>query len=84
MPRSLLLTNEFCLGFGQPFVLSAPAYYSDIWFSSKGRITANALISLSNPLGAAVIALKCPSGWGHLVANNNLLCSSVNSLGLLL
>ena len=56
MELSLVLhfSDTGYIGFAQPFVLGAPAYYSDLWFTSKGRVTANALISLSNPLGAAV------------------------------
>ncbi|KAF3165128.1 hypothetical protein TWF106_003205 [Orbilia oligospora] len=56
----VVMVGQILIGFGQPFVLSAPAYYSDLWFTSKQRITANALISLSNPLGAALGQLIDP------------------------
>ena len=41
-------------GFAQPFVLSAPTRYSDLWFTDKGRVSATAVASLANPLGGAV------------------------------
>lgn len=47
-------TYDVCSGFAQPFVLSAPTRYSDLWFSDKGRVSATALASLANPLGGAV------------------------------
>ncbi|KAK6505286.1 hypothetical protein TWF481_007194 [Arthrobotrys musiformis] len=56
----IVMVGQILIGFGQPFVLSAPAYYSDLWFTSGQRITANALISLSNPLGAALGQLIDP------------------------
>ncbi|KAK6541315.1 hypothetical protein TWF694_008661 [Orbilia ellipsospora] len=56
----VVMLGQIFIGFGQPFVLSAPAYFSDLWFTSKGRVTANALISLSNPLGAALGQLIDP------------------------
>jgi len=46
--------GQILIGFSQPFVLSAPPHYSDLWFTSKGRISATAVASLSNPLGAAL------------------------------
>lgn len=48
------MLGQILLGFAQPFVLSAPTYFSDLWFTSKGRVSATALASLSNPFGAAV------------------------------
>jgi len=56
----VVMFGQILIGFAQPFVLGAPAYYSDIWFTSRGRVTANALISLSNPLGAALGQLVDP------------------------
>ncbi|KAK6332705.1 hypothetical protein TWF696_002730 [Orbilia brochopaga] len=56
----VVMLGQILIGFGQPFVLGAPAFYSDLWFTSKGRVTANALISLSNPLGAALGQLIDP------------------------
>lgn len=49
-----VMFGQILIGFAQPFVLSAPTYYSDLWFTSRGRITATALASLSNPVGAAL------------------------------
>lgn len=52
--------GQILIGCAQPFVLSAPTYYSDLWFTSSGRITATALASLSNPIGAALGQLVDP------------------------
>lgn len=52
--------GQILIGFAQPFVLSAPSYYSDLWFTSRGRISATALASLSNPVGAALGQLIDP------------------------
>lgn len=54
------MLGQILIGFAQPFVLSAPTYYSDLWFTSRGRITATALASLSNPFGAALGELIDP------------------------
>jgi len=56
----LVMFGQLLLGFAQPFVLSAPAHYADKWFTSRGRVSANAMISLSNPLGAALGQLINP------------------------
>jgi len=56
----LVMFGQILLGFAQPFVLNAPAHYADKWFTSRGRVSANALISLSNPLGAALGQLINP------------------------
>lgn len=50
----VVMFGQILVGFGQPFVLSAPTRYSDVWFSEKGRIAATAVTSLANPLGGAV------------------------------
>ena len=50
----LVVVGQVILGLAQPFVLAAPTYFSEVWFSEKGRITATAVASLANPLGAAV------------------------------
>ncbi|KAI5837831.1 major facilitator superfamily domain-containing protein [Morchella snyderi] len=57
---SAVMVGQILIGFAQPFVLSAPTYYSDLWFTSSGRISATALASLSNPLGAALGQLINP------------------------
>jgi cyanate permease len=46
--------GQILIGFSQPFVLSAPPHYSDLWFTSRGRVSATAVASLSNPFGAAL------------------------------
>ena len=50
----LVMFGQILIGLAQPFVLNTPAYYSDLWFTSNGRVSATALASLANPLGAAV------------------------------
>lgn len=52
--------GQVLIGIAQPFILSVPTYYSDLWFTSQGRISATALVSLSNPFGAAVGQLVNP------------------------
>lgn len=54
------MLGQILIGFAQPFVLSSPTYYSDAWFTSRGRVTATALASLSNPFGAAIGQLVNP------------------------
>lgn len=51
---SVTMFGQILIGFSQPFVLSAPPHYSDLWFTSKGRVSATAVASLSNPFGAAL------------------------------
>lgn len=46
--------GQILIGFAQPFCLSAPTRYSDLWFSDQGRTSATALATLANPLGAAL------------------------------
>ncbi|KAK9465107.1 major facilitator superfamily domain-containing protein [Lipomyces arxii] len=57
----VLMFGQILIGFGQPFCLNAPSYYTDMWFTSKSRISANALASLSNPLGGAIGQLVSPA-----------------------
>ena len=52
-------------GMAQPFVLSAPTRYSDLWFTNRGRVTATAVMSLANPLGGALAQLIDPSWAGE-------------------
>jgi len=52
--------GQILIGFAQPFVLAAPTRYSDIWFTSRGRIAATAVMSLANPLGGALAQLINP------------------------
>ncbi|OOF98115.1 hypothetical protein ASPCADRAFT_394931 [Aspergillus carbonarius ITEM 5010] len=46
--------GQILIGLAQPFCLSAPTRYSDLWFSDKGRTSATAVATLANPLGAAL------------------------------
>lgn len=46
--------GQILIGFAQPFCLSAPTRYSDLWFSDRGRTSATALVTLANPFGAAL------------------------------
>jgi MFS family permease len=55
-----VMAGEIIIAFAQPFVLAAPTRYSDLWFTSRGRTAATALVSMANPLGAAVGQLVNP------------------------
>lgn len=55
-----VMVGQLIIGFAQPFVLSSPTSYSNLWFSPAGRTTATALASLSNPFGAALGQLISP------------------------
>ncbi|KAL4908235.1 hypothetical protein BDW74DRAFT_98705 [Aspergillus multicolor] len=46
--------GQILIGLAQPFCLSAPTRYSDLWFSDYGRTSATAVATLANPLGAAL------------------------------
>lgn len=52
--------GQMLIGFAQPFVLSAPTRYSDLWFSPSGRVSATAIASLANPFGGALGQLINP------------------------
>lgn len=55
-----VMFGQALIGVAQPFILSVSTYYSDIWFTSTGRISATALVSMSNPFGAALGQLIGP------------------------
>ncbi|KAK9453212.1 major facilitator superfamily domain-containing protein [Dipodascopsis uninucleata] len=57
----LAMFSQIIIGLAQPLVLNAPSYYTDQWFNSNSRVTANALASLSNPLGGAIGQLVSPA-----------------------
>jgi len=57
----VVMFGQILTGLAQPFVLSAPARYSDLWFTNRGRIAATALMSLANPFGAALGQLIVPA-----------------------
>lgn len=52
--------GQILIGLAQPFVLSAPTHYSDLWFSPQGRVSATAVASLANPFGGAFGQLISP------------------------
>lgn len=57
----LVMFGQILIGFAQPFALSSPAYYTDIWFTSRSRVSANSIASLANPLGGAIAQLVGPA-----------------------
>lgn len=56
----VVMFGQILLGLAQPFLLSAPTRYSDLWFSEKGRVSATAVASLANPFGGALGQLINP------------------------
>lgn len=56
----VVMFGQILTGLAQPFVLSAPTRYSDMWFTNRGRVGATALASLANPFGAALGQLIVP------------------------
>ncbi|EFR03803.1 major facilitator superfamily transporter domain-containing protein 7 [Nannizzia gypsea CBS 118893] len=54
------MLGQILIGLAQPFVLTAPTRYSDIWFTDHGRTSATAVASLANPLGGALGQLIGP------------------------
>lgn len=56
----LVMFGQVVTGLSQPFVLAAPTRYSDMWFTNRGRVAVTALMSLANPLGAALGQLVIP------------------------
>jgi FLVCR family MFS transporter 7 len=52
--------GQILTGIAQPFVLSAPTKYSDLWFTGRGRVAATALTTLANPFGGALAQLIDP------------------------
>jgi hypothetical protein len=57
--------GQILTGLAQPFVLSAPTRYSDLWFTNRGRVAATAVMSLANPFGGALAQLIDPSWAGN-------------------
>jgi len=56
----VVMFGQILTGLAQPFVLAAPTRYSDMWFTTRGRVAATAATSLANPLGAALGQLIVP------------------------
>lgn len=67
-----VMFGQIVTGLAQPFVLSAPTRYSDLWFTSRGRVAATALTSLANPLGAALGQLIVPFWVGGVTDMPNM------------
>ena len=59
-PFAIVVVGQLISGAGQPFFLNVPTHYSDKWFSATSRVSATALMSLSNAVGAAVGQLVNP------------------------
>ncbi|OAP55779.1 hypothetical protein AYL99_09931 [Fonsecaea erecta] len=77
-----VIFGQLIIGFAQPFVLSSPTTYSNLWFSPSGRTTATALASLSNPFGAALGQLISPF-WAnepHEIPSMVLYISIISSI----
>ena len=55
-----VIVGSILCGASQPFALNIATHYTNIWFAQGGRLTATALMSLSNPLGQAVSSLVVP------------------------
>jgi hypothetical protein len=55
-----VMFGQILMGLGQPFVLTAPTRYSDLWFTNRGRVAATAVMSLANPFGGALAQLIDP------------------------
>ncbi|KAG5294968.1 cell surface receptor/MFS transporter [Histoplasma ohiense] len=56
----LAMFGQILIGLAQPFCLSAPTRYSDLWFTGKGRTSATAIATLANPFGGALGQLMGP------------------------
>lgn len=57
---SVVAVAQALLGMSQSLVLSAPTRFSETWFTSQGRVTATAVMSLANPTGAAIGSIVVP------------------------
>jgi MFS transporter, FLVCR family, MFS-domain-containing protein 7 len=55
-----VMFGQILTGLAQPFVLSAPTRYSDLWFTGVGRVAATAVTTLANPFGGALAQLIDP------------------------
>lgn len=83
----VVMFGQILTGLAQPFVLSAPTRYSDLWFTNRGRVTATAVVSLANPFGAALGQLIIPfwvdkpSDVSHMVLYVAIIVSTPSSLG---
>jgi len=79
-PFGIVMLGQIISGAGQPFFLNVPTHYSDKWFTAQSRVTATALMSLANAIGAAVGQLVNP----FLAPDASNIPSMVRSSGKLL
>lgn len=56
----VVMFGQVLTGLAQSFALAAPTRYSDLWFTTRGRVAATAVMSLANPLGGAIGQLVVP------------------------
>ncbi|CAG9975526.1 unnamed protein product [Clonostachys byssicola] len=81
--------GQALIGLSQSVVLSAPTRYSEVWFTSSGRVSATAIMSLASPAGAAIgqvvspLWVQDPSGIGSMVLYVSIISSAVAVLGFL-
>lgn len=57
----LVMAGQVLIGLAQPFALSTPTHFTNSWFTSRSRVSANAIASIANPLGGAVAQLVGPA-----------------------
>ncbi|KAH9205899.1 major facilitator superfamily domain-containing protein [Leptodontidium sp. 2 PMI_412] len=57
----LAMLGQLLLGFAQPFVLNAPVFYSETWFTVSTRTTATAIASIPSPFGGVMGSLVSPA-----------------------
>ncbi|KAF8608614.1 MFS general substrate transporter [Ceratobasidium sp. AG-I] len=58
---ALLLIGQVFTGFGQPWFQILGPKYSEVWFDLRGRTTATMIVSIANPIGAALSQLIAPA-----------------------
>lgn len=77
-----VMVGQILTGLAQPFVLSAPTRYSDLWFTNRGRVAATAVMSLANPFGGALAQLIDPfwAGSAKDIPNLVLYISIISSV----
>jgi MFS family permease len=82
-----VMFGQILTGFAQPFVLSAPTRYSDLWFTNNGRVAATAVMSLANPFGGALGQLidpfwaENPEDIPNMVLYISIIVSSLSLVG---
>ncbi|KAF8533075.1 major facilitator superfamily domain-containing protein [Trichophaea hybrida] len=83
---SATMFGQILIGFSQPFFLNAAPHYSDLWFTQRGRVSATAVVSLSNPIGAALAQLIDPmlATKASDIPNMVLIVAIITTVGSLL